>query len=86
MAPQDARERYARQRLVIDPREIMAAIKVYAQVHDLVSEAIDEGLDQLHQAARDEDPYELGLPLWDGPTKQLCVEIIAQWVKEHKQL
>lgn len=44
MAPQDARERYARQQLVIDPRDVMAAIKVYAQVHDLVSEALDEGL------------------------------------------
>ncbi len=47
---------------------------------------IEKLLDQLHQAARDEDPYELGLPLWDGPTKQRCVEIVAQWVKEHKQL
>lgn len=44
MAPQDARERFARRRLVIDPRDIMAAIKIYAQVHDVVSEAIDEGL------------------------------------------
>ena len=44
MAPQDARESCARQRLVIDPRDIMAAIKIYAQVHDLVSEALDEGL------------------------------------------
>ena len=43
MAPQDARESCARQRLVIDPRDIMAAIKIYAQVHDVVSEAIDEG-------------------------------------------
>ena len=44
MAPQDARERCARQRLVIEPAEYHKALKVYAQVHDLVSEAIDEGL------------------------------------------
>ena len=43
MAPQDARERCARQRLVIEPAEYHKALKVYAQVHDLVSEAIDEG-------------------------------------------
>ena len=44
MAPQDAQARYVRSALVIDPRDMMAAVKAYAQIHDVVSEAIDEGI------------------------------------------
>ncbi len=45
---------------------------------------IDDLLDQLHQAARDADPYELGLPMWDTE-KQRLREIVAKWEKEHKE-
>ncbi len=45
MAPQDAQAGCARRpALVIDQEQHVAALRIYAQVHDLVSEALDEGL------------------------------------------
>ncbi len=74
MAPQDARERYARQRLVIDPQDMLAAIKIYAQVHDVVSGAIDEGL--LNKQRLGPERY--------CKLVRLLGEVGAMW-KEHKQ-
>ncbi len=44
MAPQDAWERYARYSLAIEPADHGQALKLYAQVHDVVSQAIEDGV------------------------------------------
>lgn len=45
MAPQDAQAGCARRpALVIEAEQHVAALRIYAQVHDLVSDAIEEGL------------------------------------------
>ena len=87
MAPQDARERCARQRLVIEPAEYHKALKVYAQVHDLVSEAIDEGLlNKAWNGSKNSNGYGL---LRLGPERycklvRLLGDVGAMW-KEHKE-
>lgn len=74
MAPQDARAGCARRpALVIEAEQHVAALRIYAQVHDVVSEAIEEGL--LSKAKLGPEKY--------CRLVRLLGDVGAMW-KEHK--